>query len=276
MQKPNLFIVGAPKAGTTFLFEKLKGHPDFFFPKIKELNFFSAEELKSRSHYKDFKVEKEKKYLNFYKNTINQKYLVDASVSYFAFPETAKKIKQFNPESKIIILVREPISRGFSHYRMDKRMGYSKLPFKDYLDSEKFPFHYHQYIENGLYYKYSSKYIEVFGLENVLIIQLDRLESDMNKLFSFLGITSNYESYNKESNINSNKTPKNFIAKYLQKNRNIVSKLKLIIPRSVVKRFDIFLYKEAQHEVITMEEMGICEDIFKSDQIKLSKLLTND
>ena len=45
MSKPNLFIVGAPKAGTTFLYTALMDHPEVFFPKNKEPNHFASEEL---------------------------------------------------------------------------------------------------------------------------------------------------------------------------------------------------------------------------------------
>lgn len=271
MNKPNLFIVGAPKAGTTFLFEKLKDHPDLFFPKIKELNHFSADILKKRSYYKDYKIEDREKYLAFYKSAVKEKYLIDASVSYFAFPEIPKKIKKFNPQAKIVIITRNPLDRAFSHYQMDKRMGYAKLNFKEYLDKNKFPFHYHQYIENGLYMKYLSGYIELFGRENVLVLKLEDLNNDIYKFYSFLRITSDFEVARKEIIVNPNKSPKNFIATQLQRNRDLVSKLKMIVPRSFVKKFDRFLYKPAPMEKMTLEEKDFTAKLFEKDQREFFK-----
>ena len=42
-KKPNLFIVGAPKCGTTFLYQYLKKHPDVYFPNFKEPHFFGSD-----------------------------------------------------------------------------------------------------------------------------------------------------------------------------------------------------------------------------------------
>ena len=75
MKKPNLFVVGAPKSGTSFLFEKLKRHKDIFMPETEELNFFSKEELSLHSYYSDYKINSFKKYIELYKTSEDQKNL---------------------------------------------------------------------------------------------------------------------------------------------------------------------------------------------------------
>ena len=123
--KPNLFIVGAPKSGTSLIWSLLKDHNDIFFSKNpeKEINFFSYDELKSDSYYKSFKINSLERYLNCFKNANNQKYIVDGSVSYFAYPSVPNKIYKFNQDAKIVIIIRDPIERAASHYQMDVRMG---------------------------------------------------------------------------------------------------------------------------------------------------------
>ncbi|MGY8932505.1 MAG: sulfotransferase, partial [Flavobacteriales bacterium] len=126
MRKPNLFLVGAPKAGSSLLWTMLKEHKDIFFSTNpeKEINYFSYDELTHNSYYKDYKVKSEYDYLKVFKKGQSVKYLVDGSVSYFAYPSIPKKLYEFNSDAKIIVIVRDPILRAFSHYNMDKRMGY--------------------------------------------------------------------------------------------------------------------------------------------------------
>ena len=106
MKKPNLFIVGAPKCGTTSLYEYLRRHPDVFFPKIKEPNFF-AQDLEIRS-YPD--IVSSEDFLALYKDVKTESILGDASQFHLFSKQAARKIKEFNPDSKIIIMIREPAS----------------------------------------------------------------------------------------------------------------------------------------------------------------------
>jgi hypothetical protein len=124
--KPNLFIVGAPKSGTTFLYELLEIRDDFFLPRVKELNYFSHQELLEVSYYRDYKVRSLSKYLGHFKGANEHHgYLVDASVSYFISESAPIDIRNFNSDARIIIMLRDPIARAYSHYLMDKRMGYA-------------------------------------------------------------------------------------------------------------------------------------------------------
>ena len=71
--RPNLFLVGSPKCGTTYLWSKLKEHPKIFSPKFpeKEINFFSYNNLKNDSYYKFYGISKLNDYLNLFKNSTN-------------------------------------------------------------------------------------------------------------------------------------------------------------------------------------------------------------
>src|SRR5580698_1501830 len=102
MLKPNFFIVGAPKSGTTSLYDYLKEHPQVFLPK-KELYYFCYD-LTFRTPPISENI-----YLKYYTDANNQKAVGDASVYYLLSPGAAKKIKDFNPEAKIIVMLRNPI-----------------------------------------------------------------------------------------------------------------------------------------------------------------------
>ena len=274
MRKPNLFLVGAPKAGSTFLWTILKEHKDIFFSTNpeKEINYFSFDELRSNSYYKDYKISNEKEYLNVFKNGQSVKYLADGSVSYFAYPSLPKKLYEFNSEAKIVVIVRDPISRAFSHYNMDKRMGYATESFSDYLINkgntyDKFI---HQYIENSLYYKHVKNYLEYFGENQVCVLQLEQIDIDIERLYDFLDIEK-YEFTNNYVKINANKEPRNIISRTLQHNRNLTTKLKKFIPKKVVNYFEFFLYKKAQKISIKVSDRILLEQYINEDFSKFQK-----
>ena len=95
--KPNFFIIGVAKGGTTALANFLSEHPDVFMAEMKEPNFFSSETLEERElYYGKTYLKSEQAYLDLFKNGTQYKWKGEASVSYFQFPETAKKIKSFS------------------------------------------------------------------------------------------------------------------------------------------------------------------------------------
>ena len=147
--RPNLFLVGSPKCGTTYLWSKLKEHPKIFFSKIsRERNqFLFLYNLKNDSYYKFYGISKKDDYLNLFKNSNDEKYLMDSSVSYFTDEEAPKKIFKFNSKSKIIIMFRDPVKRGLSHHSMDFRMGLANNSLSKYLvDSKLKNFMFNMYI----------------------------------------------------------------------------------------------------------------------------------
>lgn len=269
--KPNLFIVGAPKSGTTFLYEKLKNHPEFFFPKIKELNYFSYDKLNRDSYYKEYKISSLDKYLEFYKHGKTQKYLVDASVSYFNNFDSHQKIFEFNKDAKIIIMYRDPIKRACSHYKMDLRMGYADLPFKDYLIKEQHPKHFIQYVENSMFGACLQNLQKYFDRRNIIIVNLNNLVADFKMMLNKLEIDSSNYDFTFEK-VNENKSPANGIAKYLQHNRNLTSKLKLFMPKKFIAVFKKVSYKEAEKIVIDNEEVQLIEALVKSDRELFDKI----
>ena len=273
MRKPNLFIVGAPKAGSSLLWQALKNHPEIFFSNNpeKEINYFSFEELDRYSYYKDFKIRDIKKYLSLFRMGQTAKYLVDGSVSYFSFISVAKKIYKFNSDAKIVVIVRDPKARAYSHYNMDKRMGYADKPFLEYLNNKEniYDKHIHQYIQNSLYYKHVNNYSKYFGKNQLFVMQLEKIENDIIRLCKFLDIDPIDFDFNNK--VNENKTPKNIISKTLQHNRYLATILKRFIPRKVVKVFDPLFYKKAEIEPMSDLEMKLLDEYLKDDFLRFKK-----
>jgi hypothetical protein len=274
MKKPNLFIVGAPKSGTSTLWSMLKEHKDIFFSTnpVKEINYFSYDELVHNSYYKDYKVKSEQDYLKVFKRGQSVKYLVDGSVSYFAYPSIPKKLYDFNSEAKIIIIVRDPILRAFSHYNMDKRMGYATEPFSEYLINKdnKYDKYIHQYIENSMYDKHINNYLEYFDESKVFVMRLEKLDSDFDRLCDFLEIDNSNSSSHSQI-INASRIPTNIISKTLQHNRYMANVFKKILPKKIIRFFAFLFYKKAEHVQLKDEDRALLQQYLKEDYNNFNK-----
>ena len=110
-QKPEFFIVGAPKCGTTTLYSWLKQHPDIFMPTSKEPHFF-AQNLSNRY----CRIRDEESYLSLFFDAHENQVCGEASVLYGFYPESIKAILEFNPKAKIIFMLRHPIDMIISYH----------------------------------------------------------------------------------------------------------------------------------------------------------------
>jgi hypothetical protein len=200
MNKPNLFIVGAARSGTTSLWQYLKTHPAVYMPEdelLKEPTFFSRDggpklELND--------------YLSIFKQAAtNRRWIGEASVAYLTDPETASRLYEFNPAAKIIIMLRNPANRAFSLYNWMAQEGYEYASsFQEALKLEETrvnqrkpdwykPNYYwgYLYFRSGLYHDQVKRYLELFK-ENVLLIKFEDFARDPRRSYrevcSFLQI----------------------------------------------------------------------------------------
>ena len=110
MAKPNLFILGAGKCGTTSLYHLLERHPEIKVSAVKEPSFFC-------SHFQV--ISNPVTYFGLFDS--DRKYRVDASHVYFSNPETAPILASLFPEAKFILALRDPKARALSLYQQMRR-----------------------------------------------------------------------------------------------------------------------------------------------------------
>ena len=122
----HFFIVGAQKAGTTALWQYLKDHPSLNFPIHKESNYFLSQDQQKKGWKNHLST--------FYSRSGNEIYTASASPYYMCYPMAAKAIHSFDPESKIIMILRDPIDRAISHYNMMKRTGFENRTLEKALN----------------------------------------------------------------------------------------------------------------------------------------------
>ena len=161
---PNFIVVGAAKAGTTSIYQYLSQHPQVYLSPIKETNYFAKDiplDKIRKDYYKGGEldvaayvatnleeqihiafVSQWEHYQKLYKNVKDQKAIGEISNSYLHSSVAAKEIYAVNPDMKIIMILRDPIKRAFSHYKMTLRVGLVKDTFyeevqRDYAAREK-------------------------------------------------------------------------------------------------------------------------------------------
>ncbi|MBS3991663.1 MAG: sulfotransferase [Erysipelothrix sp.] len=234
--KVNLFLVGAAKSGTTSLYKMFGQHPDIFVGVKKEPHFFAKDLFNPSKRYRQRLCLTQEDYFKNYHNANNEAYYLDASVYYMYFEEVAQRLFDYNPEAKIIMILRSPIQRFYSHYKMLRKEGVINTSLKDFIK--------HPIDNNGLnvlkmgeYQNAVQRFEDLF--ENQCLIldfsELKHSEKVMDKICDFLNIE-------KIDNIrieheNKSGIPKSSWLAYLHMNFPLTIWLKSIMPKGKFRSF---------------------------------------
>jgi len=200
---PNFFIVGAARAGTTTLYEYLRRVPQVYLPRIKEPRYFLAGSL-DQDIYGRVAIGNTKNYLDLFAKS-DATAIGEATPEYLYHDSAARKIREKVPHAKIIITLRNPISRAFSHYLLLKALRNIEYSFDDMIKSEwannkldlRGSLRSPGIIECGFYSHGVTKYLELFGSERVKIIIFDEWTKDvintLNGIVEFLNVNYKFD-----------------------------------------------------------------------------------
>ena len=109
MRRPNLFIIGAPKSGTTSLYEYLRGHPQVFMSPMKEPFYFSPDVTSGPRRRQLRHGRDEQAYLDLFAEAGEQRCVGEASTGYMVSAVAAGLVKEFEPGARLIAMVRNPV-----------------------------------------------------------------------------------------------------------------------------------------------------------------------
>lgn len=186
---PNFLIIGAAKSGTTSLASYLAQHPEVFFSPWKEPNYFA---LAGRKLPPPGPVPPDVMYRLLYFHSVttlpdyerlfagagDQPAVGEASVRYLYSPEAPARIHELLPGVRMIAVLRDPVSRLFSHYCMNLQHQLEPLELRDALAQEEnrraagWGWDWH-YVNVGRYAAQVRRYFERFGREQVKVILYD-------------------------------------------------------------------------------------------------------
>ena len=158
MSLPNFVCIGSPKSCTTSLFEILKQHPEIGLSSFKEPHFFDTDLNWEKG------VDWYKK--NYFEGLGSKKAVGEFTPSYLSSPVCIERIQNtLNKDVKFIVILRDPVSRSYSHYLHTKRDEYEKLSFLDSLEKEEERLKiFRENKDDVSFSRFSYKYSSMYGL----------------------------------------------------------------------------------------------------------------
>jgi len=281
--KVDFFIVGAPKAGTTSLYHYLNEHPQVEMSSQKEPDYFSDKAINEQGmYYGKNRVNT----LDKYESLFVQKESVvygEASVSYLFYDNVAEDIKKYNSNAKIIIMLRNPIERAFSHYLMDYRLGLISDSFENIIAKKSKHknalLYYQQYIEVSKYAKQIQRYLDFFEKENILFIDHEDFKKNVSrtvdKVYDFLNISIEFAA-DINTKYNTFTMPKNKGIRFIYSFVFLRKILTFLFPIYLVKNIRVLLFKADKKPELLKETRSQLRIIFNDDIKKLEEVLGKD
>ena len=281
--KVDFFIVGAPKSGTTSLYHYLSEHPQVEMSSQKEPDYFSDKAIHEQGMYY---AKNRINTLDKYDSLFVQKESVvygEASVSYLFYENVAEDIKKYNPNAKIIIMLRDPIERAFSHYLMDYRLGLISDSFENVLAKiskhKNAHLFYQQYIEVSKYAKQIQRYLDFFKKENILFIDYEDFKKNVSKtvdqVYNFLNISTEFVA-DINTKHNTFIMPKNKIIRLIYSFVFLRKILTFLFPVYLVKNIRVLLFKSDKKPELLKETRSLLSIIFNDDIKKMEEVLAKN
>jgi len=206
---PSFLIIGAQKGGTTSLASYLAAHPNVISPSFKEVHFFDLNYEKGEDWYRSqFPVGARRRLAS----AVNGRKLLagDATPYYILHPLAAYRAWKLIPYAKIIILLRDPVDRAYSHYHHEVRLGHEQLSFEAAIrvepsrirgeaqrlitepSHESYNYQHFTYLERGIYADQIRRWLDYFRPEQLLILSSEQLFEDPGVVYhivlNFLGL----------------------------------------------------------------------------------------
>lgn len=133
---PDFLIIGAQRSGTSSLYEYLAQHPCLIPSAYKEVKYFANYYGRGLLWYRSHFPSLPRKLLHGWLSN-SRPMTYEAGPNYLFHPFAASRAAEVVPHAKLIVLLRNPVDRAYSHYRHTVRRGFEKLTFEDAIAREK-------------------------------------------------------------------------------------------------------------------------------------------
>lgn len=308
-QLPNFFIVGAPKAATTFLYESLQQHPQVYMSPLKEPNYFASEmrpeyfpeEARARvaRQMREIKAYlrgdmREKRfggfvtswedYLKLFRAASSEVAIGEASPSYLWSRTAAQNIASHLPHARIIINLRNPIERAFSHYLHQVTEGLTNLTFRQTIEASLRALHgpfavERTLLEFGHYCGQIERYQKEFPREQIHISLYDDLEHSpvalMENLLTFLGVDPDIRLDASRRHLEPRIPKLNGMAYFLKRAR-LWPHLRKLLPQPLGPRLRSALLRSRRSLVMDPADRAFLKEYYHGEIESLAALLGRD
>lgn len=298
---PDFFIVGAAKSATTSLYSYLQQHPRVFLPAQKELYFFSYNGAAPRFKLADDTVREPvgctaPEYFRFYENCPAGSLAGDTTSWYLYYhKEVIANIKNLygrNAEKlKIIMVLRNPIDRAWSHYSMHKGQGLIGIPFSEAIEGKfrdritnpannYYPGY--DYIGFGMYAAQVKAYLDAFPHVKIYLYEEVNKNAPavVNDMFEFLDLAP-LEELKDQKRLNVSGAPRSrsaaFVSRMLYRPYAVKKVLRSILPARLRYKIKMnvsrFLFKR---QLLSSRDRETLVQIYRDDIRQLGEIIGKD
>lgn len=190
--KRNFFIVGAQKAGTSALYNYLCDHPQLSLSRRKELHFFDNEDIDwSNPPYERLEEDMGRP---------SERICGEATPITMYWPKAIERLHAYDPNAKLIAILRHPTFRAHSHWRMNRKRDHDTVSFSEAVregrrrvtETDQATLRRFDYVERGFYGKQLVRTLRNFDRSQLLVLTTDKfwLETDvtLREVEQFLGV----------------------------------------------------------------------------------------
>jgi Sulfotransferase domain len=197
---PDFLIIGSQKCGTTSLYNYLTQHPCIYPAFTKEVGYFDRYYSGDLNWYRSHFPSSLHKY---YRHNLRKRPFLtgEASTGYIVIPQALQRIAHIMPHIKLILLLRNPVDRAYSHYHHSRRRGRETCSFEEALQQEtaRIGRHWQHMIAEGVYslevddyaYRRIGIYVHqvqvlmrLFPREQVVIVTTEQLARSPEAVFT--------------------------------------------------------------------------------------------
>lgn len=198
---PDFIIIGAQRCGTTSLYQYLISHPNIVSAVTKEISFFDKKFDMGLKWYKSHF------HLGLYKKYIKNVHKIDvitgeATPEYFFHPHAPERIHKTIPDVRLIVMLRNPVDRAYSHYNHSVRHNIENLSFEEAIEKENqridgefekmlkderynsIILEKHSYLSRGIYINQIKRWHALFSKKQLMIIQSEQFYNDPKSTFN--------------------------------------------------------------------------------------------
>ena len=201
---PDFLIIGVQKSGTNSLYDLLSEHPGVERAITKELNYFNLHFEKGVEWYRS--------QLPLPRRNEEHKPITgEATPDYLFYPDAARRAAQVVPQARLIVLLRNPVDRAYSHYHHQVRKGRETLGFEEAMEAEEerlrgerdkmledehynsFNYRHFSYLSRGVYLDQLLRWSEFYSQEQMLVLKsedfFERTPQTLKLVLDFLDLS---------------------------------------------------------------------------------------
>lgn len=217
MRLPDFFIIGAPKAGTTALYDTTRQHPEIYMSPVKEPHYFACNGQPPvypgplGTYLRQHAIWEPLAYARLFAGVTDQRAVGEASPPYLYSSLAAQRIHRNLPRSRIVVILRHPAERAYSNYQQMRQHGVEPLPtFEAALAAEEqrreagwLPWLF--YRTNGYYHAPLSVWYDHFPRERIKVCLFEDWKAKpltmLRQLFAFLEVDQGFSPGIRRSNV---------------------------------------------------------------------------